>query len=115
MNFYYFRTTAVNTFNASAKTVPCKLGAKGVTDLINSLHGKVFTNETWDELKAIERTILSVGKEAEMLLLTSESSVQGKKYEVVNEGRKSEKEKVFSIRKTEVKEGIQMSRIWRLL
>jgi hypothetical protein len=80
MNFYYFKTTAVNEFNASAKTVPCQLGRKGVSTLISSLEGKIFDSTNWDNLKAIERTILSVGKEAEMSLLTKESTYYGKKY-----------------------------------
>lgn len=80
MNFYFFKTTAVNNFNASAKTVPCNLGVKGALELIGKAQDGTFNTSNWDELKAIERTILSIGKEAEMMLLTSESSYYGKKY-----------------------------------
>lgn len=80
MNFYNFRTTAVNQFNASAPMVKCAIGRKGVTDFINSIKDRKFTTDNWDELKAIERTILSIGKEAEMNLLTQESRYYGKKY-----------------------------------
>lgn len=80
MNFYFFKTTAVNDFNASARTVPCNPGVKGVLELIGQAQDGSFDTSNWDELKAIERTILQHGKEREMLLLTSESSYYGKKY-----------------------------------
>jgi hypothetical protein len=79
MNFYFFKTTAVNQFDASAKTVPA-LGRKDVIRLIGEAQDGEFTPANWNDLKAIERTILSVGKEAEMSFLVSESSFYGKKY-----------------------------------
>lgn len=79
-HFYFFRTTAVHPSDTSNERVPCNAGSKAVTELILSTKDRTFKTSEWDNLKAIERTILSVGKEAEMMLLTTESSFYGKKY-----------------------------------
>lgn len=79
-NFYFFRTTAVNQFNASAKMEHCNAGRNGVKQLIEKISKLTFTQDNWDDLKAAERSILAYGKEAEMNLLIQESTYYGKKY-----------------------------------
>jgi hypothetical protein len=77
--FYYLRTTGSRDF-VSGKHVPHQLGQNGVNSLVAQVLSGTFSSDNWEDLKAIERTILSVALANEVPVIITDSPIYGKKY-----------------------------------
>lgn len=77
--FYYLRTTAYQDY-VSGRRAPSKLGRAGVAHLVSRAQTESFNTTNWDELKAIERGMLSCALASEIPVIMTDSSTYGKKY-----------------------------------
>lgn len=77
--FYYFRTTGSKD-QASGRRAPSPLGKAGVAHLVDRAQSETFNKENWEELKAIERGMLSCALANEIPVIITDSPTYGKKY-----------------------------------